>query len=241
MKNENKDLKEENKSHLKIIELLSAGHDSDIPLRNYSNYNLAQTCITNQLHSISSDSSTWDFPRTVSKPRPIDPKPKILTSAISQNRFAPLSIELENTWKNNNSDNQSNYNCGANNYIKKQCNHILQRPNANAIKANKRSDICISEKYVKNFTPTIVPGNSTYSGITKHGRKICVVGDSLIKRIKRNDLNKELRHSKAFFRCFSGANAKQLRHYIIPTLTDDKPDAIVIHVGTNDMSNCAKK
>ena len=72
LKNENEDLKEENRSHLKIIELLSAGHDSDIPLRNCGNYNPAQTCITNQRHSISSDPSTWNFPRTVSRPRPID-------------------------------------------------------------------------------------------------------------------------------------------------------------------------
>ena len=28
---------------------------------------------------------------------------------------------------------------------------------------------------------------------------------------------------KAFFRSFSGANSKQLNHYIIPTLLDDKP------------------
>ena len=146
---------------------------------------------------------------------------------------------MENTWKNNNSDNQSNYGCGVNNYIKKQSNHILQRPNANALKANKRPDICITEKYVKNFTLTTVPGNSTHSGITKHGRKICVVGDSHIKRIKRNDFNKELRHGKAFFRSFSGTNAKQLRHYIIPTLIDDRPGAIVIHVGTNDILNHA--
>ena len=41
--------------------------------------------------------------------------------------------------------------------------------------------------------------------------------------------------AKPFFRSFSGANAKQLRHYIIPTLIDDKPDAITIHVGTNEM------
>ena len=114
MKNENKGLKEENKSHLKIIELLSAGQNSDIPLRNYGNYNPAQTCITNQHHSISSDSSTWNFPRTVPRPRPIDPRPNILTAAISQSRFAPLSIELENTWKNNNSDNQSIYDRGTN-------------------------------------------------------------------------------------------------------------------------------
>ena len=62
---------------------------------------------------------------------------------------------------------------------------------------------------------------------------------SHIKRIKRNDCDKELRHGKAFFRSFSGANTKQLRHYIIPTLVDDKSDAIVIHVGKNDILNHA--
>ena len=86
--NENKDLKEKNKFHLKIIEILSAGHDSDTPLKNYGKYNPAQTCITNQHHSFSSDSSTWNFPRTVSRPRPIDPRPNILTPANCQNRFA---------------------------------------------------------------------------------------------------------------------------------------------------------
>ena len=111
--------------------------------------------------------------------------------------------------------------------------------NANAIKANKRPDICITEKYVKNFTSTTVPGNSSYSDITKHGRKICVVGDSHMKRVKRNDFNKELCHGKAFFRSFSGANVRQLCHYIIPTLIDDKPDVTVIHVGTNDILNHA--
>ena len=62
---------------------------------------------------------------------------------------------------------------------------------------------------------------------------------TVIKRIKRNDFNKELRHDKAFFRSFSGANAKQLRHYIILTLVDDKPDATVILVGTTDVLNHA--
>ena len=37
LKNENKDLKEESISHLKNIELLSAGRDSDTPLINYGN------------------------------------------------------------------------------------------------------------------------------------------------------------------------------------------------------------
>ena len=44
-----------------------------------------------------------------------------------------------------------------------------------------------------------------------------------------------LRCSKAFFRSFSGANI--LSHYIIPTLIDCKLDAVVIHIGTNDVLN----
>ena len=100
-------------------------------------------------------------------------------------------------------------------------------------------DICITEKYIKNVTATTVPGNSTYSGITKHGCKICVVGDSYYKRIKQNDFTDELRQGKAFFRSFSGTNAKQLRHYNIPILVDDKPDVIVIQVVTNDFLNHA--
>ena len=41
-------------------------------------------------------------------------------------------------------------------------------------------------KCAKKFTPTTVPGNSTYSGITKHGRKLYAVGDSHNKSIIRN-------------------------------------------------------
>ena len=107
---------------------------------------------------------------------------------------------------------------------------------ANDAARNKRPDVCITEKYISNFKPLTVPGNSNYASITKNGRKILVVGDSHIKRIRRNDFNKELKIGKAFFRCFSGSNSKQLNHYITPSLVEDKPDAI-IHVGTNDVSN----
>ena len=82
-----------------------------------------------------------------------------------------------------------------------------------------------------------VSENSTYSGIIKHGCIICVVDDSHIKTDRRNDFNTELRCDKAFFRSFSGANVKQSRHYIIPTLVYDKPNGIVIHVGTSDILN----
>ena len=97
---------------------------------------------------------------------------------------------------------------------------------------NKRLLVCTTEDYVKNFIPFTVPGNSDYASIIKNGRKVLVVGDSHIKRIRRNDFNKELKNGKAIFQSFSGANTKQLDHYILPPLVDDKPDAVTIHVGT---------
>ena len=48
-----------------------------------------------------------------------------------------------------------------------------------------KDKISVSQNYVKNLTPTVVPGNSTYLGITKHGLKTCVVRDSQIKRIRK--------------------------------------------------------
>ena len=74
----------------------------------------------------------------------------------------------------------------------------------------------VSLKITKKFIPVTIPGNSNYASISKNDRKILIVGDSHVKRIRRIDLNKELRNGKAYFRLFSGAINKQLDHYIIP-------------------------
>ena len=108
---------------------------------------------------------------------------------------------------------------------------------ANDTARNKRPDVCITEKYISKFKPLTVPGHSNYASITKNGRKILVVSDNHIKRIRRNDFNKELKNGKAFFRSFSGSTSKQLNHYIIPSLVGDKPDAVIIHVATNNVLN----
>ena len=34
---------------------------------------------------------------------------------------------------------------------------------------------------------------------------------------------------------FLDSNSNQLDHYFIPTLVDDKPDVVLLHVGSNDM------
>ena len=87
---------------------------------------------------------------------------------------------------------------------------------------NERPLACTTENNLKNFIPFTVLGNSDYASIIKNDRKALVVGDSHIKRIRRNDFNKELKNGKAMFRSFSGADTKQLGHYILPRLMDDK-------------------
>ena len=61
------------------------------------------------------------------------------------------------------------------------------------------------------------------------------MGESHLKRIRRNDFKKKLKNGKAIFQYFSGANTKQLDYYILPLLVDDKSDAVIIHVGTKDI------
>ena len=100
---------------------------------------------------------------------------------------------------------------------------------------SRRPNICTTENYLPNYNPPTVPGNSSYATVSKFGNGIFVVRGSHVKRIKRLDINKELRSGKAFFRLFSGANNRHLDHYIIPTLVDDKPDVVLLHVGTNDI------
>ena len=100
----------------------------------------------------------------------------------------------------------------------------------------RRPDICVTENYIKNFTPVTIPGNSNYASISKNGRKTLVVGDSHVKRIRRIDFNKEHRNGKTYFRSFSGATSKQLDHYIIPSLNDDKPDAVLNKASYEDIA-----
>ena len=82
-----------------------------------------------------------------------------------------------------------------------------------------------------------VPGNRSYSSTTKFGKKICVVGDSHIRRIERNVFNNSLYEGKAHLNGFSGANIKRLDHFITPTLVKNRPDIVIIHIGSNDITH----
>ena len=55
----------------------------------------------------------------------------------------------------------------------------------------------------------IVPGRRTYSEATKFGKKICVIGDSHLHRIKRDIFQKSVNGRKTYFNVFGGATSKR--------------------------------
>ena len=64
-------------------------------------------------------------------------------------------------------------------------------------------------------------------------KSIYVIGDSMIKNLQGYKMSKR---NKIEVKSISGANSDDLKDYIKPTLKK-KPDAIIIHIGTNDIQN----
>ena len=69
----------------------------------------------------------------------------------------------------------------------------------------------------------------------KDGKSVCILSDSICKRIKINELNKYIKNKKAYKRCFDGADTKALLHYAIHTLKKNKPDIVILNIGSNNM------
>ena len=67
----------------------------------------------------------------------------------------------------------------------------------------------------------------------KHIKKTCIVGDSHISRIKKNLFNDSITEGKAHLNSFSGATINRLDYFITPILEEDRPDILIIHIGSN--------
>ena len=217
LKNENTTLRENILTQLKIIENLSGNND-----KNTINTSIIDK--TKQKNDFNMNNSNWQIAYSSKSSNKRQRESKDIHFETS-NKFASLLTENTDHVTKSSSTSMASANSKKSHPIK-LISHFERK---------RRLDICVTENYIKNFILVIIPGNSNYASISKNGHKILVAGDSHIKRIRRIDFNKELRKRKAYFCSFSGATSKQLDHYTIPSLVDDKPDAVIIHVGNNDI------
>ena len=83
-----------------------------------------------------------------------------------------------------------------------------------------------------------VPGNSTYADMAENGRKVVILSDSMCGKMRFiPSLNKGLKNKTAYRKYFPGATPDDVHHYCTRTLSHDKPDIAVIHVGTNKVKD----
>ena len=75
---------------------------------------------------------------------------------------------------------------------------------------------------------------------TKFRKSICEIGESLLSRIKRNIFQKLVNGAEIYFNVFRGATSKRFNHYILPTLHEDHPDVVLLHIGSNHIANQTK-
>ena len=104
---------------------------------------------------------------------------------------------------------------------------------------SRRPSICTTEKYLQKYVSEqkLAPGIASYAGTTKSkNEKVYISGNSHLKRINKRQFKKELGKRFSYFKCFSGANTKQLNYYIVPILVDETPQTVVINIGSNDIT-----
>ena len=213
VKSENNALKEELKSKQEVIRLLME--------------NASKTPIVTEPRVAWQNSSRKSF--SVSK---------TINNAIpTSNRFSGLELH-DDYDENSECDSVTNQNSSIILNRKQKRPHSNRNSNYNGFPIDQHPERNIMKfgKHLNNNNPV----HSSHSDIVKNGKRITIIGDSLVKRIHTKEFNKHLHKGKAFIKSFPGATADELNHYIELTLVKRSPDAVIIHAGANDVSRRKK-
>ena len=106
--------------------------------------------------------------------------------------------------------------------------HNIKRPNP-VINPYPERVTSFSGKNVESFTP--------YKQDESKMKKVRILCDSIPKGIRTREFNYYLKNGDARIKSFPGSNANNMGHYAIPTLLDESPEIVVLHVGINDLLN----
>ena len=96
------------------------------------------------------------------------------------------------------------------------------------VKENPEKDDPLLYKSVKHF-----PGNSTYASISKHGKKVAILSDSICRSIRMKEFNDFVKNGYTYRKTYPGATINELAHYCLKTLKEDNPDTCILNIGNN--------
>ena len=157
----------------------------------------------------------------------IEGSPESNTIILSPNKFRYLVT-----------DDASDFNNEFNDNVKVSVVNNAQKVHERRKTEKKKRPQVVTNKYPErnikiNHTVKSVPGNSSYSNMTNHGKKVLILSDSICGRINMKKLNQALKHAHAVKKIYPGATPEDLEHYCIKPLRDIKPDVVILTIGTN--------
>ena len=119
--------------------------------------------------------------------------------------------------------------------------YTRKRDTKNLQKASKRP-LVVTNKHPENqdvfSSSKLSAGMKTYVGTirSKEKKKSYIIGDSHLNRIRKDKFKDSTPKARVYVESFSGPNTNQLDYYVVPLLVDEKPDNVVIHIGSNDIT-----
>ena len=117
---------------------------------------------------------------------------------------------------------------------------LQEKETKNLQKASKRT-LVVTNKHPENqdefSSSKHSAGMETYVGtIRSKEKKSYMIGDSHLNRIRKDKFKQSTPKARVYVKSFSGANTNHLDYYVVPLLVDEKPDNVVIHTGSNDIT-----
>ena len=115
---------------------------------------------------------------------------------------------------------------------------VSKQQKAETPESEEQTDLHVAEK--KNEASKTQKSRSCDENQQRIKRSTYIVGDSMVKDVKGWELKKSCdENENIFVKPFSGSTVKDMNSYCQPVI-DRAPDQILLHVGTNDLSNKQK-
>ena len=191
-----------------------------------------------------SQQTIWQFPK-----RSVKARREIPTQVLSRNRFqilADTKFEEKNCMPTGHMfENES--------LLRDQTSRTLVGTKTTTPKKRMPNDELFHRsqtKISKNPRPSDNrPGLANQEKRDQHGMQIettkaqsfgrrkptvAFIGDSILRGIRKQEINKSVRNYYAVVKTFSGATVEDMESYMVPTLSK-KPDGLIIHCGTNNL------
>ena len=151
-------------------------------------------------------------------------------SITVSNRYNNLYVEenLNNPQDNfsNDADNDENFNVISKH--ERECKKKL----AESATSYKRPNPVVNPHPEREF---YLKKKSQAENNVSRKKNIRIISDSIPKRISTYRFNQGINNGFCCLKCFPGANVANLNYYANPTLEEENPDIVIIHVGINNL------